>query len=188
MINPVIFREYDIRGVANRDLTDDTVYRLGQAYGTYIQNQGIFQCVVGRDVRLSGPRIERSLIDGLRTTGVDVIQLGIVPTPVFYFSFFHLGIDAGMMITASHNPPEENGFKIGLRKTSIYGQEIQKLRAIAEEGKFRIGKGNISQVDVITPYIAMCHQKVNISRPLKVVFDPGNGTAGILLQRLIEKT
>ncbi len=188
MINPTIFREYDIRGVANRDLTDDVVHRLGQAYGTYIQDQGVFKCVVGRDVRLSGPRIERALIDGLRATGVDVIQIGVVPTPVFYFSFFHLDIDAGMMITASHNPPDENGFKIGLRKTSIYGQEIQKVREIAETGEFRIGKGNISQVDVITPYIAMCHAKVKISRPLRVVFDPGNGTAGVLLDRLIEKT
>jgi phosphomannomutase/phosphoglucomutase len=185
MLNPAIFREYDIRGVADRDLTDEVVYRLGQAFGTYIQAHGIFHCVVGRDVRLSGPEIEKALTAGLLSTGVDVIKIGIVPTPVFYFSFFYLNINAGMMITASHNPPQENGFKIGLNKTTIFGAEIQKLRRLAEEGKFRIGKGTISETEVIEPYIAMCQQKIKITKQLKVVFDPGNGTAGVLLERLI---
>jgi len=184
MLNPAIFREYDIRGVADRDLTDEVVYRLGQAFGTYIQSKGVYQCVVGRDVRLSGPRIEKALTEGIITTGVDVIKIGIVPTPVFYFSFFHLNINAGMMITASHNPPEENGFKVGLNKTTIYGAEIQALRRLAEAGKFRIGKGRVDAADIIAPYIEMCRQKVKLTRPLKVVFDPGNGTAGVLLERL----
>lgn len=184
MMNPAIFREYDIRGVADRDLTDDVVYRLGQAFGTYIQSKGVYQCVVGRDVRLSGPRIEKALTAGLLATGVDVIKIGIVPTPVFYFSFFHLNINAGMMITASHNPPDENGFKVGLNKTTIYGEEIQNLRRLAEDGRFRIGKGKVSSADVITPYIEMCHKKIKLTRLLKVVFDPGNGTAGVLLERL----
>jgi len=180
-----MFREYDIRGVADRDLPDEVVYRLGRAFGTYIQSKGVFHCVIGRDVRLSGPRIEKALSNGLLSTGVDVIKIGIVPTPVFYFSFFHLNVNAGMMITASHNPPEENGFKIGLHKTTIYGEEIQELLRLAEKGNFRIGKGALTETDVITPYIAMCHEKIKIGKPLKVVFDPGNGTAGVLLERLI---
>ncbi|MGB9741740.1 MAG: phosphomannomutase/phosphoglucomutase [bacterium] len=184
-MNPAIFREYDIRGVADQDLTDDVVFRLGQAFGTYIQEKGIYQCLIGRDVRLSGPRIEKTLTNGIVATGVDVIKIGIVPTPVFYFSFFHLNINAGMMITASHNPPEENGFKIGLNKTTIYGEEIQQLRRLAEAGSFRIGKGSVSETDTITPYIEMCQSRIKITKPLRVVFDPGNGTAGILLERLV---
>lgn len=188
MFNPAIFREYDIRGKAETDLSDDVVFRLAQAFGTHIQNKGVYRCVVGRDVRLSGPRIEKALTEGLLATGVDVIQIGVVPTPVFYFSFFNLNIDAGIMITASHNPPDENGFKIGMHKTTIYGTEIQLLRQIAEEGKFAIGKGKLSQCDVIDPYITLCLSKVKITKPLRVVFDPGNGTAGVLLERLITKT
>lgn len=184
-MNPAIFREYDIRGIADQDLTDEVVYRFGQAYGTYIQSKGIYQCIIGRDVRLSGPRIEKTLIAGLTATGVDVVKIGIVPTPVFYFSFFHLDINSGIMITASHNPPDENGFKIGLNKTTIYGEEIQHLHQLAEEGKFRIGRGSVTETDVIPAYIQMCHQKIKIIRPLKVVFDPGNGTAGVLLERLV---
>lgn len=188
VVNPAIFREYDIRGVADRDLPEDVVYRLGQAFGSYIQEKGVFKCVVGRDVRLSGPRIEGTLIDALIKSGVDVIKIGVVPTPVFYFSFFHLNVNAGVMITASHNPPKENGFKLGLNKTTIYGQEIQRLRCIAEEGKFRIGKGAVEEADVIPGYIAMCQEKIKIKRRLKVVFDPGNGTAGVLLERLFSGT
>lgn len=188
MFNSAIFREYDIRGKAETDLTDDVVYRLGQAFGTFIQKKGIYQCVVGRDVRLSGPRIEKSLTEGLLSTGVDVIQIGVVPTPVFYFSFFHLNIDAGIMITASHNPADENGLKIGLEKTTIYGEKIQLLRHLAEDGKFYIGKGKLEKCDVIEPYIEMCLSKIKIPKPLRVVFDPGNGTAGVLLERLIAKT
>lgn len=184
-MNEAIFREYDIRGEAEKDLTDDVVYRLGQAFGTFIQSKGIFECIIGRDVRLSGPRIEKALVDGLVSTGVDVLKIGVVPTPVCYFSFFHLNINSGIMITASHNPPNENGFKISLHKTTIYGEEIQQLRWLAEGGKFRIGKGKVKKTDVIPAYIQMCHQKVNINRPLKVVFDPGNGTAGLLLEKLI---
>ncbi len=188
MFNPAIFREYDIRGKAATDLSDNVVYRLAQAFGTYIQQKGVYQCILGRDVRLSGPRIEKALTEGLLATGVDVVQIGVVPTPVFYFSFFHLNIDAGIMITASHNPPDENGFKIGMYKTTIYGEEIQMLRQIGEEGKFAIGKGKLGKCDVIEPYIAMCLSKVKIPKPLKVVFDPGNGTAGVLLERLLAKT
>ncbi len=188
IVNPAIFREYDIRGVADRDLSDEVVHRLGRAFGTYIQTRGVSQCVVARDVRLSGPRIEKCLTDGLLESGVDVVQIGVVPTPVFYFSFFHLDINAGIMITASHNPPQENGFKIGLHKTTIYGEEIQHLRRLAEAGKFLIGKGTLTKAEVIPAYLAMCRSKVKITRPLKVVFDPGNGTAGILLAQLFTDT
>lgn len=187
-MNANVFREYDIRGVADRDLTDPDVFRLGCAFGTYIQANGVDRCVVGRDVRLSSPRIQQSFIEGLLTTGVNVIDIGVVPTPVLYFSFFHLDCNAGVMITASHNPPLENGFKLGLYKTTIYGPRIQALRSLCERGKFRQGRGSLVEVDVIPAYIELCRSKVKFSRRLKVVFDPGNGTAGLLLERLFVGT
>ena len=188
MLNPDIFREYDIRGQAESDLTDNTVHLLGRAFGTRALESGADRCVVGRDVRLSGPRIRKALIDGLLSTGIGVIDIGVVPTPVYYFSLFHLDVSAGMMITASHNPPPENGFKVSLGKTTIHGDAIRDLRRLAESGRFRTGSGTLMETDVIPAYIAVCRSKVRIPSKLKVVFDPGNGTAGILLERLFAGT
>lgn len=187
-MNPLIFREYDIRGIAATELPDDEVYRLGQAYGTYVLERGANRCTIGRDVRLSGPRISRALKDGILATGLDVIDIGMVPTPVYYFSFFHLDARAGMMVTASHNPPEYNGFKVGLDKTTIYGAEIQRLREVMDKGEFRQGKGSYEERDIIPAYIEMLRSKVELPAGLDVVFDPGNGTAGILLERLFAGT
>lgn len=187
-MNPDIFREYDIRGQADTDLTDDAVQLLGRAFGTRALESGATRCVVGRDVRLSGPRIRRALIDGLTSTGISVVDIGVVPTPVYYFSLFHLDISAGMMITASHNPPPENGFKVSLGKTTIYGDSIRSLRALAESGRFRTGRGTVMETDVVPAYVAVCRSRVSIPSDLRVVFDPGNGTAGILLERLFAGT
>jgi len=187
-MNPLIFREYDIRGIAETELHDDEVYRLGQAFGTYALEHGATSCPVGRDIRLSGPRIQKSLTDGLLSTGLDVIDIGVLPTPVFYFSQFFLDSRSGMMVTASHNPPEYNGFKVGMEKTTIYGGEIQLLRHLMESGKFKQGKGRLNSRDVIPAYIETVRSKVCISNPLRVAFDPGNGAAGVLLERLFAGT
>ncbi|MEO0074485.1 MAG: phosphomannomutase/phosphoglucomutase [candidate division WOR-3 bacterium] len=186
-MNKHIFREYDIRGIADVDLTNDVVVAIGKGYGTYVQNLGIKELLIGRDVRLSGERIRQALIDGILSTGCDVIDLGIVPTPVFYFSAFHYDKNAGMMITGSHNPKEFNGFKIGLNKTTIYGQEIQKLRELIESEDFKSGHGKLSYLNPIPAYIAMILEKVKIKSGLKVVFDPGNGTAGFVIEELFNK-
>jgi phosphomannomutase / phosphoglucomutase len=187
-MNPLIFREYDIRGIAETELGDDDVYRLGQAFGTYALGHGATSCPVGRDIRLSGPRIQKVLNDGLLSTGLNVIDIGVLPTPVFYFSQFFLDSRAGMMVTASHNPPQYNGFKIGMEKTTIYGDEIQRLRRLMESGRFKQGKGVLSSRDVIPAYIETVRSKVSISNPLRVAFDPGNGAAGVLLERLFAGT
>ena len=187
-MNPLIFREYDIRGIAETELPDEGVFRLGQAFGTYALEHGATFCPVGRDIRLSGPRIQKALTEGLLATGLDVIDIGIVPTPVFYFSQFHLDSRAGMMVTASHNPPVYNGFKVGLEKTTIYGEEIQVLRRLMESGRFKQGKGTLSARDVIPSYIETVRSKVCIASPLRVAFDPGNGCAGVLLERLFAGT
>jgi phosphomannomutase/phosphoglucomutase len=187
MVNAQIFREYDIRGVADRDLTDDVVYSIGQGYGTYVQQKGINELIIGRDVRLSSERIRDALINGLQSTGCDVIDLGLVPTPVFYFSAFQYNKNAGVMITGSHNPSEFNGFKIGLNKTTIYGEEIQILRKLIETGKFKSGKGKLLKLNPVPDYIKMILSKVTVKSGLKVVFDPGNGTAGVVIEELFDK-
>ncbi len=187
-MNPLIFREYDIRGIAETELLDDDVFRLGQAFGTYAFEHGASFCPIGRDVRLSGPRVQKALTDGVLSTGMDVVDIGVVPTPVFYFSQFFLDSRAGVMVTASHNPPPYNGFKVGLNKTTIYGEEIQQLRLLMESGVFRQGKGKLSSHDVIPDYIEAVRSRVEIARPLRVAFDPGNGTGGVLLERLFAGT
>ena len=167
-MNPLIFREYDIRGIAETELRDDDVYRFGQAFGTYALERGATFCPVGRDVRLSGPRIQKALTDGLLSTGLDVTDIGVLPTPVFYFAQFFLDSRAGMMVTASHNPPEYNGFKVGMEKTTIYGDEIQNLRRLMEAGKFRQGKGKLGSTDVVPDYIKTVRSRVEIPKPLRV--------------------
>ena len=186
-MNPLIFREYDIRGIADTELTDDGVFRLGQAYGSYALERGATRCTIGRDVRLSGPRIHKAFTDGVLATGLDITDIGVVPTPVFYFSLFEIA-DAGVMLTASHNPPQYNGFKVGLNRTTIFGKEIQDLRRLMESGRFRQGKGTMEQHDIVPAYLDMVKARVTVPGPLKVVFDPGNGTAGVLLERLIAST
>jgi phosphomannomutase/phosphoglucomutase len=186
-MNPLIFREYDIRGIAETELTDDEVYTLGRAYGTCAQDRGASRCVIARDVRLSGPRIRKAFADGILATGTDVIDIGVVPTPTFYYALFELA-DAGVMITASHNPPEYNGFKVGLDRTTIYGKAIQDLRKLMESGRFREGAGTLSEHDIIPAYLDAVRSRVSVPGPLRVAFDPGNGTAGVLLERLFADT
>ncbi len=186
MLNPLIFREYDIRGLADSDLTDEVVNQIGRAFGTYAQQHGVRTVMIGRDVRLSSERIARTAIEAIRSTGCDVVDLGLVPTPVFYFSFFQFDITAGLMITASHNPAEFNGFKVGLDKTTIYGEEIQSFRRLAESGTFLSGKGELSQLNPVPDYIKSLQSRIKFEQHLKVVFDPGNGTAGPLAEELMK--
>ncbi len=130
MVNSYIFREYDIRGIVDKDLTDEVVDLLGKGFGTYLKEHGAKKISIGGDIRLSTERFLKIMIQGIRSTGIDVINIGLVPTPVQYFSMFHLKMDGGVMITGSHNPPDFNGFKLSLNNTPIYGKEIQTLRKI----------------------------------------------------------
>ncbi|MEO0131535.1 MAG: phosphomannomutase/phosphoglucomutase [candidate division WOR-3 bacterium] len=186
-MNPEIFREYDIRGVAEKDLTDEVVKCIGQAYGTYVQDNGVKEILVGRDVRLSSERIRNILVDALLSTGCDVTDLGLVPTPIFYFSAFAYDKNAGVMITGSHNPKEFNGFKLSLNKSTIYGGEIQKLRQIIEKRSFRTGKGQLRFINPIPDYIKYITDRIKIKSGLKVAFDPGNGTAGVVIEELFSR-
>jgi len=184
-INPQIFREYDIRGVVGKDLTLDVVRTLGQGFGTYMIQLGHNELVVGRDGRLSSKAFEEALIEGLISTGCNVIDIGLCSTPVYYFSLFHLDKEGGMMVTGSHNPPDFNGFKISVGKSTIFGEEIQNLRRLIEKKKFRTGKGNISEKEIIQPYQDYIKKNIHIEKKLRVTIDAGNGTAGIVAGQLL---
>ena len=184
-INPQIYREYDIRGVVDRDLTPDIVRRLGQGFGTHMIDLGRKELVVGRDGRLSSEGLRDALIQGITSTGCNVVDIGVCPTPVYYFSIFHLDRDGGMMVTGSHNPPEFNGFKISVGKSTIFGEEIQHLRRLVETEVFHSGKGNVSRGEVLQPYREYIKKNIQLQGKKRVVIDAGNGTAGIVAGPLL---
>ena len=183
-INPYIFRQYDIRGIADRDFIDPATILLGKAIGTYLRRKGVKTLSLGRDVRLSSNRLRNSLIHGLTNVGINVLDIDVVPTPVLYFSVHELDVDAGVMITGSHNPPEYNGFKLTLRDETIYGEQIQEIRRIMEEEDFDSGLGNLKEEHIVPRYIEMLKTKVKFARSPYIIIDPGNGTAGPIAKQL----
>lgn len=180
-MNENIFREYDIRGVVDRDLTDETVYDLARAIGTFLRSNGARRASVGRDARESSPRFRDIVIRGLTETGCDVLDIGMVPTPVLYFTLFTQGVDSGVMITGSHNPPDNNGFKVCLGKSTIHGEQIAEIKRIALAADFASGQGKKEERDVVHAYQAHLRSNVDMgSRKLKVVVDAGNGMGGFI--------
>lgn len=176
-LNENMFRMYDIRGVWEDDLTVESAELIGKAFGTYVRQKGIKDVLVGRDNRLSSRPIRDALIKGLTSTGCDVLDVGVLTTPAFYYSNVLYNYQAGMMITASHNPPQFNGFKVMVGPSTIYGDELKKLYYIAEKGEFEKGTGNVKYAYPINSYINMIKEKVKLGdRKLKVVVDCGNGT------------
>ncbi len=187
MVNPNIFREYDIRGIAETDLTDDVVELIGKAYGTYMAEKGLTKFTVGRDVRLSSERIKNALVKGMVSTGAEVIDIGEGPTPMLYYSIVHLSADGGIQVTGSHNPIEFNGLKMCIGLGSVFGQEIQKLREIIEAGNFKTGQGSVKEQNIMEDYKAMLESKLRLDKKLKIVIDAGNGTAGVIAPELFRK-
>ncbi|MCJ7594353.1 MAG: phosphomannomutase/phosphoglucomutase, partial [Desulfobacterales bacterium] len=182
-----IFREYDIRGIVGKDFDMADVEKLGQGYGTYLHRHGGSRAVIGRDCRLSSPDIRDALIKGFVRAGVHVTDVGTCPTPVFYFALRHLKADGGLMITASHNPPEYNGFKVSLGPDTIFGGEIQNFRRLLEKGDFTTGKGAVETYDIITPYSDYIVKNISIERPVKVAVDAGNGTGGVVAGPILKR-
>ncbi len=173
-----IFRQYDIRGTYPDELNESTVKVLGKAIGTYYRKKGAKRIALGRDCRLSSPDLSKWLQEGLLSTGIDVIRLGVVPTPVVYFSTYRMDIDGAIQITGSHNPPEFNGFKICLGKETIYGDEIQEIRRICEKEEFFEGEGSVEEREIIQEYIDYVVKNIKVGPYKKrVVVDGGNGTA-----------
>lgn len=186
-MDPRSFREYDIRGLVDKEIQDGDVIALGKTFGTYMARQGKSRIVVGRDCRLSSKRYRDLLLEGLLATGMDVVDLGVCPTPLLYFSLRHLEREGGVMITASHNPPEYNGFKICNGYDTISGSEIQKLREMMEAGDFVSGSGTWSSVDIVTPYVEFILSDIKIPRKLRVGLDAGNSVGGPVALPLVRR-
>ena len=181
-MNPQIFREYDIRGLVDKDLTEPVVEKVGRGLGTVVRRDGGRWIVVGRDCRESSTRFRQALCAGITSTGLSVMDIGIVPTPATYFAAHTLPVDGLAMITGSHNPPEYNGLKIGRGAATFHGSEIQELLKLIERGDFeRAPNGKVIELDIITPYTQFIRQTVSVGRKgMKIVVDAGNGTAGVV--------
>ena len=186
-LNSSIFREYDIRGIADQELLSPGIRALGQAIGTYLIRRSSRNVNLARDCRLSSDRLHQALLAGLLAAGCEVTDLGIVPTPLLYYSVFHLKAGGGVMITGSHNPADYNGFKVMHGKSTIHGEEIQKIRELIESSDFETGKGTLQTFDIVTPYVEEIPAQFKLPRRVKVVSDAGNGTAGPVFRRILEK-
>lgn len=189
ILNNNIFREYDIRGVADKDLMDEAVVLLGKAFGSVVRRRGLDTVLVGADNRASSPRLKESLTQGLIATGCRVVDIGTVVTPILYYARILYNIEAGVMITGSHNPSDENGFKMALGPGTIYGQEIQQLRTLMECGDLisETPQGTVSFANPVPEYINMLKEKIQLGpRRLKVAVDCGNGTAAYFAKAIFD--
>jgi len=186
-INRKIFREYDIRAIYNEDLKGDLSYFIGRAFGSYIKRKNLKSISIGGDNRLTTPEIKEKVIKGLIDTGCEVFDIEIVPTPLLYFSVHFYKFDSGIMVTASHNPPQFNGFKMVVGNKSLYGEEIQKIADMIEKEDFEKGEGKLYKKEVVDDYIKFMTDKFKFNKKLKVGIDTGNGTVGPLVEKLFKK-
>ncbi len=188
ILSPAIFKAYDIRGIVGETLNDDVARLIGLAFGGAARRAGCTEAVVGRDGRLSGPHLASALSDGIRQAGVDVVDIGQVPTPVVYFATAELGNGTGVAVTGSHNPPNYNGFKMVVAGAALYGDAIAGMRAEIESGAVQSARaatpGSLKQADLIERYIRRITSDVRLARPMKIAIDCGNGVAGALAPRL----
>lgn len=188
MINKQIFRQYDVRGIVDKDLTNETVYLLGRGFGSWLKKRDKHSVVIGGDARISSPRFKKLFAKGLVDCGCTVKDMGILATPVLYFSIWHQKTDAGIMITGSHNPPEYNGFKMNDGLMSIYGDDILEIYDIIAAEDFAEGKGNVETVEgIIKIYQDYIVENIKLSRPVKVVIDAGNGAGGPIIPDILKR-
>ncbi len=186
MLNPEMFREYDIRGIAGKDMNPDDVILIGKGIGTYLQRQGNIDITVGRDCRVTSDLYSEKLTQGLMATGCRVVDIGMCSTPVGYFSIRHLNKQGNVMVTASHNPPEYNGFKICSGVDSVYGDQIQAILKLIENEDFESGDGQVETYEIIPPYKDYLITNLSLKQPLRVGIDAGNGTAGVTAVPIIK--
>lgn len=181
-LNRLMFREYDIRGIWNEDITEEISYHIGRAYATKLLSFGKNKMIVGYDNRLSSPIIEENLVKGLTEGGVNVVRLGLVTTPMYYYAWDKLNIRAGIMITASHNPKEYNGFKMSYNGIhNMFGKDVSDLYYVIINGIYSEGNGTIEYADIKEDYVKMIHNHIDMgNNKLKVVYDCGNGTTSIV--------
>ena len=186
-LNESMFREYDIRGVVELDFPNNVVENLGKAFGTYISRQKGNVISVSGDIRETSPILKTNFINGILSTGVNVIDTGMLPTPVNYYSMYHLNTDAAVQITGSHNPNEFNGFKFSCMNESFYGEKIQLLKNMILNKDFITGNGVLKKQDIINDYIEMLCSKITINKKLKIIIDSGNACACITVPQTLKK-
>ncbi len=182
-----IFRAYDIRGIVGEEIDDKVAWHTGKAFGSYMIRKGLKNLSVGMDCRLSSKDLKKNLVEGLLSAGCNVTDIGVCPTPLLYFSIVHLNLDGGVMITASHNPPEFNGFKLCVGRKTLFGDEIKKIKELIERENYEEGNGRFEERDVSEGYANFINETVKINRGIKIAIDGGNGTAGPLALKVFEK-
>lgn len=187
-ISPHIFREYDIRAIADTELSEDVCYTIGRSFGSYVQTDKNKKVIIGHDNRITSPRITKALTKGLIDSGVDVIDLGLVTTPMYYFARLYYNIYTGIMITASHNPKEYNGFKISFSKVgNAYGKLIEDFKDYTYNQNFKEGKGKIETKNIKEAYLKNFKNSINLgNRKIKVAIDCGNGTGSIIIREILD--
>jgi phosphomannomutase/phosphoglucomutase len=186
-MNLSIFREYDIRGVVGKDLDRDSVIGIAKGFASYAALRGVKRITLARDVRISSDDFREAAVEGFLDSGLHVTDVGIVPTPLLYFSILELGMDGGVMITGSHNPPEYNGFKLCVGQSAIYGEMIRELASIVNKKDFVKGKGSYKEADIISPYGEKIKSLIRIDGEVTAVLDCGNGTAGLVAPSLFKE-
>jgi phosphomannomutase/phosphoglucomutase len=187
MIDSSIFKAYDIRGIIGESLTEESIYKIGKAIGSEALEQNQNNICVGYDGRLSSPKISKILIEGLRSTGINTIDINLVTTPILYFSTIFLETKNGVMITGSHNPPNYNGFKIVINETTLSSDAIQKLKHRIINEEYREGKGDNCKKNIISDYKDKILNTVKLKRKMKVAIDCGNGSAGVIASELFQE-
>jgi len=187
-VNAQIFRQYDIRGIVGSDLTEEILYLIGKGFGTYLNRRNLKTVVIGGDARPSTPAFKAQFIKGLIETGCEVTDVGLCATPVLYFAIWKLGVQAGAMITASHNPSEYNGIKLNEGLASVYGEQIQEVLQIIQNGEFALGQGSVKEfkgiIDIYSDYLV---ENIKLKRPIKCVVDAGNGAGGNILPNILRR-
>jgi phosphomannomutase/phosphoglucomutase len=186
-MTPSIFREYDIRGLVPKELNVDTIALIAKAFGTHLHNHGLKKIAVGGDVRTHTRELMDAFISAINSTGISVIDIGTVTSPLCYFAAYHLPVDGIAMITASHNPKEYNGIKLGVGKTTMFGAEITHIRDLALAGEFVDGTGETVKQDITEDYIDYLATKFKLKRKIKMVLDPANATGALFAKRVFER-
>jgi phosphomannomutase/phosphoglucomutase len=186
-IAPEIFKAYDIRGIVDATLTEEAAETIGRALGTTARRKGVGRFAIGRDGRHSGPRLSRSLAKGLNAAGIDVIDIGVVATPMVYFATHHFKTGSGVMVTGSHNPPEYNGLKMMIAGDTLSGEAIQELRKLIERGDFTTGAGVVETADISRQYLDRITSDVKLARPMTIAVDCGNGSPGAFVPELYRR-
>jgi phosphomannomutase len=183
---PTILREYDIRGIVGKTLYEDDAFALGRTFGSLAVEQGVSRVAIGRDGRLHSPQLEAALVDGLRKSGIDVVRIGVGPSPMLYYSVEALDVGGGIQVTGSHNPPEYNGFKMLLNGSSVFGEAIQKLGLRAASGEWSEGDGSVEDVEILDSYVDRLVEDFS-GTGFRIGWDPGNGAAGPAAEKLMAR-